>query len=175
MRNKLSSLFSDLDANSADKKIHWTDQSMRDDPFIVYGPSMHNFLKLNSRLVCLFLLLALLGMLQMVIFRSFGGVSDLKGFDPVANWSFGSIGFPKGICSKNLIDWSTPDEPITMNFQCQGRTQIDDVLSSGVISYSGSADYAGLVMAFGSCYYGDELITPSYFNLMNYFVDDMFN
>ena len=89
----------------------------------------------------------------MIIFRSFGGTAVFEGFDVSANWSFGSIGYPKNYCSKNMIDWVNSPDSVRLDFTCQGKTSVQEVLSSGIISYQSEADYKGLVMVFGSCYY----------------------
>lgn len=80
--------------------------SIESDPFLVFGPTLHNFNRLNAHLVCIFLVLAILATCQMVIFRSFAGDSAFSNFETVANWSFGSIGFPTNLCSKAPLDWS---------------------------------------------------------------------
>ena len=77
-----------------------------ENPFMYYGIGVHNFVKMNTRLVCIFFALAILAIVQMVIFRSYSGLDSFSSINPTANWSFGSMGYPKNLCSKNYIDWS---------------------------------------------------------------------
>ena len=65
-----------------------------DEPFLIYGPGLHNFLMTNDRLVCVFILLAFLALIQMIVFRSFDGVEGITGLAITTNWSFGDIGWP---------------------------------------------------------------------------------
>ena len=89
----------------------------------------------------------------MLVFRGFAGGAA---FDTVANWSFGSIGFPTNLCSKAPLDWSSTTGNIEMVFECKAHTQISEVFSSGVVSYNSATDYNGLVEVFGKCYYDPE-------------------
>ena len=43
-----------------------------------YGIGVHNFVTLNTRLVCIFFVLMLLALVQMIIFRSFAGLEGFK-------------------------------------------------------------------------------------------------
>ena len=127
-------------------------------PYLIYGHGLYSFLKLNNWLVRIFFLLSFLAVIQMLVFRSFGGVVDFKGYSIITNWSFGSFGYPKALCSKNLINWSdSSQDSIELNFKCQANTQITEVLSTGIVSYSSSDDYAGLVDVFSSCYYSNKI------------------
>ena len=108
---------------------------------------------LNARLICIFFVIMLLAVVQMIVFRSFAGLEGFKSINPTANWSFGSIGYPSYMCRKNFIDWEK--EKINLSFRCEGHTEITEVLSSGVVSYENVDDYPGLVNVFGKCYYGE--------------------
>lgn len=134
-RTKMSELLNDLKQDEPNKKA----KQGNGDPFLQYGHSFGSFLKLNDRLVKVFGVLALFACLQMVVFRSFGGVVNFKGFAWTANWSFGSLGFAQNLCSKAMLDWN--ESTITMNFKCEAHTQITEVLSSGIVSYSSADDY----------------------------------
>ena len=46
-------------------------------PYLLYGHGLYSFLKLNNWLVKIFFLLSLMAIIQMIVFRSFGGVLDL--------------------------------------------------------------------------------------------------
>ena len=106
MRGKFKSLVTDLRAkkkkDEKEKKLKEKGQRRHskiisldiDEPFLIYGSGLHNFLMLNDRLICVFILFALLAMLQMLVFRSFDGVSSFTGFAITTDWSFGGIGFP---------------------------------------------------------------------------------
>lgn len=117
MRAKVDRLLDDLEqAGDDDDASNESNEPWKKDPFTIYGVGIHNLLTLNSRMVCIFLVLAVLACVQMVIFRSFGGVQNLSGFAPTANWSFGSIGYPMNLCSKNIIDWSQPT--VELHYEC---------------------------------------------------------
>ena len=58
-------------------------------------------------MIMLFFVLALLACLQMVIYRGFNGLDTYKNIDQVANWSFGSLGYPTSVCAKNIINWES--------------------------------------------------------------------
>ena len=141
-----------------------TEQERREDlkgnPFLVYGPGIHNFLKINNQLVCLFLLISIIAAVQMLVFRSFKGTDGLEGYTMTSRWSFGNIGYPSNLCSKAPLMLTSAsessDESTSMVFSCQGHTEITKVLSSGVVGYSSSDDYVGLTEVFGTCFYDSE-------------------
>ena len=118
---KLSVLYSDLFSTSHVKSKRELREGIKENPFLVFGPGMHNFLKINNRLVCLFLFLSIFALIQMVIFRSFGGTDGLTGYSSLSRWSFGGIGFPTNLCSKAPLVWSSEQE-IPMVFECQKGT-----------------------------------------------------
>ena len=137
---------------------------------------MHNFLRLNCRLACVFFVLAILAVSQMIIFRSFAGVRVFNNFSPLTNWSFGSIGYPTELCSKAPLDWSQSGSTgINMVFECQAHTQIRAIYSSGIISYESPTDYEGLVEVFGKCYYDPDATDAHLFPYMQYFKAEQFN
>ena len=117
------------------------------DPFLYFGIGVRNLVRINNRLTCLFLVLAILAFVQMMIFRTFGGLDNFDDTSSVTKWTLGFIGQPKNLCAKNFIDWSK--DTVNLNFKCEGNTEISDVLSSGVISFDDAEDYAGLVEVFG--------------------------
>ena len=123
-------------------------EDLKGNPFLVYGPGIHNFLKINNRLVCLFLLISIISAIQMLVFRSFMGTDGLDGYTMTSRWSFGNIGFPSNLCSKAPLMFTSTaessDKSTSMVFSCQGHTEITKVLSSGVVGYSSSDDYVGL-------------------------------
>ena len=118
------------------------------DPVLIYGPAIFNFFKLNIRLVGTFFFLAILALLQMIVFRSFNGVEGDALSHITANWSFAGFGFPRSLCSKAYLDWENQDS-ITLMFECNGHTQVTSVFSSGIVSYANSTDYPGLTEVFG--------------------------
>ena len=77
----------------------------------------------------------------MLIFHSFGGVGNLKGYSLKTGWSIGNIGYPSNICSKNIIDWASAEESFVLQFECQATTSVQKVLSSGIVSYDSQDDY----------------------------------
>jgi len=157
LRNKVNRLINDLNDSNGEKN----------DPFRSYGVGVHNFVSINSRLVCVFLAMACLACLQMIVFRAHAGLVSFQGFNPTVDWSFGSMGFPQNFCRKNFIDWS--QTTIDFNFQCQGQTEISSVLSSGIVSYASETDYPGLVNVFGKCYYDPSEYDANLFPYMKYF------
>ena len=74
---------------------------------MLYGPGLHNFLKIIRRLVVIFVVLSVVGIMQIVPFLPFAGVHDENNFGLLTNLSFAAIGFPKAECSKAVIDWET--------------------------------------------------------------------
>ena len=107
-------------------------------------------------------------------------METLKGFDLDAKFSFGNIGFSTNLCSKNLLDWSSPEQTIQLNFRCQASTEFDSILSSGLVEYKSLEDYEGIVNVFGSCYYEENIFAKaaggsSKGSLMEYFDAKMFN
>ena len=71
----------------------------------------------------------------MIIMGSFGGLDYLKdNLSFSAKYSFGNMGFSSSICSKYIINWSDPvDHEFNLMFDCQGTTQIDYVINSGLL------------------------------------------
>lgn len=68
----------------------------------------------------------------MIIFGSFNGLDYLG--DKVsfyASTSFGNIGFSQAICGNNIIEWHGVED-VQLLLQCQGSTQIDQIVDSGV-------------------------------------------
>ena len=128
MRGKFKSLMTDLkEKNKNDKKEKKLKESGHrresklinlnfDEPFLMYGPGLHNFLMTNDRLICVFILFAALALIQMIVFRSFDGVQGITGFGITTDWSFGGIGFPTNECSKFMIDWYNESRTINMHF-----------------------------------------------------------
>ena len=175
MGDRFDKLFTDLDSGKVKRKskssVDFSEAGFN--PFIYYGVGVNNFAKMNSRLVLLFAFLAMMALIQMIVFRSFNGLGDYAALSPVANWSFGGMGYPTYLCRRNLIDWS--EQTIDLNFHCQGRTEITEVLSSGVMSYEDSEDYPGLSIVFGQCYYDPEGYSARYFKYMQYFDSEAFN
>ena len=115
-------------------------------------------------------MLAVLSMIQIIVFRSFSGVSHYSGFGATANWSFGSIGFPTNLCSKTVLDWDKyPDGEIKMVFNCEKHTSVSEVFSSGIVSYANETDYPGLVESFAKCYYDEQDSDAYLFPYMQYF------
>ena len=136
---------------------------------------MYYFLSLNTFLIKVFLGLALLASLQMLIFRISDGLDSYKNIDRVANWSFGSMGYPSNLCAKNLIDWQGESDKVKLIFECQGQTSIKQVFSSGIISYLDETDYPGLVEVFGKCYYDPDRYDASLFYYQDTFDSESFN
>ena len=70
----------------------------------------------------------------MIIFGSFGGLDYLgDNLSFSAKYSFGNIGFSSSICSKYIINWSDPvDHDFNLMFDCQGTTEVESVISSGL-------------------------------------------
>ena len=97
----LSDLLTDLKSRPKIMGFHLNRISLKNDPFLIYGPGLHNFLRLNNRFVKIFLVMAILSCVKMVIFRSFDGLEKENGINKTANWTFGQIGFPENLCSKN--------------------------------------------------------------------------
>ena len=74
MRGKFKSLVTDLKTkkkeDKKDKKSLERGQRRQskllnleiDEPFLIYGPGLHNFLMTNDRLICMFILLAALAL-----------------------------------------------------------------------------------------------------------------
>ena len=111
---------------------------------------------------------------QVIIFRSFSGLEGYEGISRMANYSFGSLGFPDNLCSKTYLNWDKSDG-VSMVFTCQQHTQISKVLSSGIISYDSADDYPGLVEVFAKCYYDPTHYDVELFPYMKYFDEQKFN
>lgn len=61
MRAKVDRLLHDL--NNGNDNLYDENEPWKQDPFAIYGVGVHNFLTLNSRLVCVFLVMAVLACL----------------------------------------------------------------------------------------------------------------
>lgn len=112
-------LYSDLTSTSGFRSERERREDLKGNPFLVYGPGIHNFLKINNRLVCLFLLISVTAVIQMIVFRSFKGTDDLTGYSVISRWSFGNIGFPSNLCSKaplNLTSTTVAEQKTSMVF-----------------------------------------------------------
>lgn len=141
---------------------------------MIYGPGLNNFLKINSRLIGLFIVLSLLGMLQIASYRGFGGVADWKKYGWQTNLSFASIGFPMTLCSKAVLDWESDSSNYV--FQCPKSTIVTgEIFSSGIVSYANVTDYKGIVESFAKCYYSPDQYDAYLFPLMEYFDEEGFN
>ena len=123
----------------------------------------------------MFLALSVLACLQIVIFKPFQGLEDFDNIKLSAKWTISEIGMPKNLCSKNYINWEK--STVDFHFKCEGNTQIDEVISSGVISFQNTTDYAGIVEVFGKCYYNPDptAYDADQFFLMEYFDTAGFN
>ena len=109
------------------------EKKKRPSPFISYGIGIRNFFKLQGSLIKLFILLTLISIVQMIIFSTYNGLDHLGDQVTIsAKLSFGNVGFPTSTCAMNTINWSTNTD-IKYLLQCQGSTQIDRVISSGIM------------------------------------------
>ena len=61
-------------------------------------------------LIKLFLILSIFAVVQMCVFRAFGGLSFMEGLPLYAKYSFGNMGFTKAICGKSPIQNAEIDE-----------------------------------------------------------------
>ena len=71
--------------------------ALAQDPFLVYGPGLQNFMKLSCRLTGLFFVLAILAAIQAFIFETYSGdhsYQDDSSFLMTPRQSFGNLGFP---------------------------------------------------------------------------------
>ena len=110
LKHMISDLLSDLKASPKAARQRKNTLSIKNDPFLIYGSGLHNFLRINNRFVYIFLVLAALSCVKMAIFRSYAVTNEISGFTKTAYWTFGSIGYPRNLCSKNLINWSLDPE-----------------------------------------------------------------
>ena len=106
----------------------------------------------------LFAFLSLIASIQMIIFFAYPGLDYLKGkaLHTFARISFGNIGFAGTVCGKNIITWDS--SKTNLYFQCEGTTQITDVVSSGLITPQviGSDSYSVVDNAMTNCYQTKE-------------------
>lgn len=86
LRSQLHKLLTGAGDNDYDKD--------KTDPYLLYGPGLHNFLKIIRRLIVTFMVLSIVGILQIIPFRAFSGVQNQNGYGWLSNLSFASIGFP---------------------------------------------------------------------------------
>ena len=103
------------------------------DPYMRYGVGISNYFAMQSGLIKLFFFLSVLASIQMLIYASFNGLDYLPKVNTLAHISFGNIGFSDNDCGKSLIMWDE-FESTTLNFACQGSTQISGIASSGIIN-----------------------------------------
>ena len=108
LADRFDKMFSELEdkdqPRSSRNTVDFTEAGFN--PFLYYGVGVNNFVKMNSRLVLIFAVLSVFACAQMIIFRSFSGLDSFKTINPVANWSFGGMGYPGYYCRRNYIDWS---------------------------------------------------------------------
>jgi len=106
---------------------------IEDKAFQQYGTGILNFFKLIQHLTWLMFVLSGCAIVQMGLLKSFGGLEYLE--DQKVSFSalhsLGNIGFATTVCSRSVMNWS--DNEISLNFQCQGTTQITQILSSGLL------------------------------------------
>ena len=76
------------------------------DPFLLYGPGLRNFLKLSSRLTCLFVAISIFAFFQILLFTSASDTNfqDYSYFF-TPYFSAGNLGFPTTQCSKAQLNW----------------------------------------------------------------------
>lgn len=95
----------------------------------------------------------------MLIYGKFNGMDYLPKIDNIAHFSFGNMGFSDNDCGKALIMWEE-FETTTLNFACQGSTQISSVASSGIINagfYSPGLDDRNQMFEFeNDCFMSPE-------------------
>ena len=90
----------------------------RKDPVIIYGAGIKNYFRMQEAMLYLFAVFAVLGFIQMKIFKSFGGTESIKEFvTPIAENSMGNMGFASNICAKEPIDFVN-DSHVTLDFSC---------------------------------------------------------
>ena len=64
-----------------------------DSKFVIYGPAIYSFFKVQKRMISIFFWSSLLAAIQIIIFATFGGLDSIKGsVFFTANWSFGNMG-----------------------------------------------------------------------------------
>ena len=87
------------------------------DPFIKYGSGIMSFFHLQQQLIVIFSILSLFAAFQMGIMYSFSGLDYLGDkVSGLAKVSFGNMGFPQSVCSKDRIDWSENSETMKLMF-----------------------------------------------------------
>ena len=98
-------------------------------------------------------------------FAGWDGVNEENG-TAAAKGSFGAVGQPRNLCSKAPLLWKIPNrKDPKFVFSCQGRTEVSEVFSAGIVSYTGIDDYPGLAMTYASCFYDPNASDAKYMPL----------
>ena len=109
----------------------------------------------------------------MAIYRSFDGLGHLDSSTSFyTKFSFGMIGFPGNTCGKSII-YFDPDVPYEsqstqLKFQCQQTTQIEAILSVGVIKTDHRYDDYD-ISTLNQCYLKDGIEDFETYPEMEYF------
>ena len=51
------------------------------DPYSLHDPGLHSYLMITDKIFKIFLVLSLLAGIQLIVFRSFSGLVDFRGYD----------------------------------------------------------------------------------------------
>ena len=81
------------------------EEKKRKDPLIVYGVGLKNYFQLHRQVAWAFFWCSILALIQMGIYKSFGGLEYISDMNEFAKLSFGNMGFSTTDCAKNLVDW----------------------------------------------------------------------
>jgi len=95
------------------------------------GPGIYLYFELQKKLIKVFALLSIMSIFMMCIYASYGGMSYLPTQTFWHKVSFGNMGFPEAVCSKDILFGDADNVEIFA--RCQGTTAITKILHSGLL------------------------------------------
>ena len=95
--------------------------------------AIENFFHLQVQMICIFFVLTLLTLPQLIIFMTFGSNASFESSTWKDNLTFAGLGQATTLCSKSPNFFN--EKQINLTFSCPKNYQVTKIFSSGLVGF----------------------------------------